>query len=73
LRRELDPKIPFIILTGDMSTETLRDITLHDCVQFNKPVKLREFTHAIDKLLAKPSAPPSPHNSAGVGGCSLNI
>jgi two-component system CheB/CheR fusion protein len=57
LRRELDLKIPFIILTGDISTGALRDIALHDCVQLNKPVKLRELTHAIDKLLAKPPAP----------------
>ena len=33
LRQELDRQIPFIILTGDISTETLRDIALHDCVQ----------------------------------------
>ena len=59
LRRELDLKIPFIILTGDISTDALRDIALHDCVQFNKPVKLRELTHAIDKLLAKPPEPPA--------------
>jgi two-component system CheB/CheR fusion protein len=56
LRRRLDRKIPVIILTGDISNEALRDIALHDCVQFNKPVKLRELTHAIDKLLAKPPA-----------------
>jgi two-component system CheB/CheR fusion protein len=59
LRRELDLKIPFIILTGDISTDALRDIALHDCAQFNKPVKLRELTHAIDKLLAKPPEPPA--------------
>ena len=56
LRQELGRQIPFIILTGDISTEALRDIALHDCVQFNKPVKLRELTHAIEKLLAKPPA-----------------
>ena len=56
LRQELDRQIPFIILTGDISTETLRDIALHDCVQLNKPVKLRELTRAIEKLLAKPAA-----------------
>jgi two-component system CheB/CheR fusion protein len=39
----------------------LRDIALHDCVQFNKPVKLRELTHAIEKLLAKPPATPEAH------------
>ena len=58
LSQELDGRIPFIILTGDISTETLRDIALHDCVHLNKPVKLGELTRAIEKLLAKP---PDPH------------
>src|SRR5208337_2303655 len=57
LRQELDRRIPFIILTGDISTETLRDITLHDCVHLNKPVKLGELTRAIEKLLTKPADP----------------
>jgi two-component system, chemotaxis family, CheB/CheR fusion protein len=54
LRQELDRDLPFIILTGDISTKALRDIAVHDCVQFNKPVKLGELTQAIEKLLAKP-------------------
>ena len=58
LRQELDGQTPFIILTGDISTETLRDIALHDCVHLNKPVKLGELTGAIEKLLAKM---PNPH------------
>jgi two-component system CheB/CheR fusion protein len=37
LRRQLNLEIPFIILTGDISTQALRDIALHDCVQLNKP------------------------------------
>jgi two-component system CheB/CheR fusion protein len=57
LRRELDRQTPFIILTGDISTETLRDIALHDCVHLNKPVKLGDLTRAIEKLLAKPREP----------------
>ena len=57
LRQELDGQTPFIILTGDISTETLRDIALHDCVYLNKPVKLTELTRAIEKLLAKPPDP----------------
>ena len=57
LRQELDRQIPFIILTGDISTETLRDIALHDCVHLNKPVKLGDLTRAIEKLLAKPADP----------------
>jgi len=61
LRQELSRPIPFVILTGDISTEALRDIALHDCVQFNKPVKLRELTQAIETLLAKPPAMPVTH------------
>ena len=58
LRREFNLPIPFIILTGDISVEALRDIALHDCVQYNKPVKLQELIQAIDKLLAKSIAAP---------------
>jgi two-component system, chemotaxis family, CheB/CheR fusion protein len=58
LSQVLDRQVPFIILTGDISTETLRDIALHDCVHLIKPVKLPELTRAIEKLLAKP---PDPH------------
>ena len=58
LRQVLDWQIPVIILTGDISTETLRDIALHDCVHLNKPVKLNDLMRAINKLLAKP---PDPH------------
>ena len=57
LRQELDRQIPFIIVTGDIATETMRDIALHDCVQLNKPVKLGDLTRAIEKHLAKPTDP----------------
>ena len=70
LRRELDRPIPFIILTGDISTETLRDIALHDCVHLNKPVKLGDLTRAIEKLLAKPAEPHvllPPHSAHALG------
>jgi two-component system CheB/CheR fusion protein len=52
LREKLHRPIPVVILTGDISTDTLRDIALADCVQLNKPVKLQELTQAIQKLLA---------------------
>ena len=75
LRQELNREIPFIILTGDISTDASRDIALHECVQFNKPVKLRELTHAIEKLLAKPpvalvARPVLPAEEASVHGLS---
>ena len=57
LRKLHNRQIPFIILTGDITTDALRNIALHNCVQLNKPVKLRELTHAIDKLLALPALP----------------
>jgi two-component system, chemotaxis family, CheB/CheR fusion protein len=58
LRQELDRETPFIILTGDILTETLRDIAVHDCVHLNKPVKFGELTYTIEKLLTRP---PKPH------------
>jgi two-component system, chemotaxis family, CheB/CheR fusion protein len=54
LRETLHRQIPFIILTGDISTDTLRDIAHQDCIHLNKPVKLKELTQAIQRLLAIP-------------------
>jgi two-component system, chemotaxis family, CheB/CheR fusion protein len=78
VRQELDRNLPFIILTGDISTKALRDIALHDCIQFNKPVKLRELTQAIEKLLAKPrdslvAGPRRRPEAAGLSGASRII
>jgi len=44
-------QVPVIILTGDISTGTLRDIALQNCAQLNKPVKTKELTKAIQHLL----------------------
>ena len=65
LRTELQRDVPVIILTGDISTDTLRDIALQHCAQLNKPVKLRELTQVIQRLLSKAQcqtlvAPPHP-------------
>ena len=51
LREKLNATLPVIVLTGDISTETLRDISLQKCLQLNKPVKLYELTQAIQRLL----------------------
>jgi two-component system CheB/CheR fusion protein len=51
LRKELHEEIPVIILTGDMSAETLRDIASHKCVQLNKPVNVKELTKVIQDML----------------------
>lgn len=48
--------IPAIILTGDISTESLRDIAGHGCVLLNKPVRAMDLTRLVEILLAKPAA-----------------
>ena len=79
LRQKLDRRIPFLILTGDISTETLRNIALHDCVHLHKPVKLNDLTRAIEKLLAKPPEPhviPPRHSAetlSGSGGARIIV
>jgi len=52
LRRELQPSVPVIILTGDISTGTLRDIALRNCLQLNKPVKASQLGQVVQTLLA---------------------
>jgi FixJ family two-component response regulator len=54
VREKLDCTIPVIILTGDISTSTLRDIALQGCVQVNKPVRMAELTQVIQRLLTQP-------------------
>jgi two-component system CheB/CheR fusion protein len=65
IREKLYRQVPVIILTGDISTATLRDIARENCVRLNKPVKLNELTQTIQRLLPTPkhSAPASmqPH------------
>jgi two-component system, chemotaxis family, CheB/CheR fusion protein len=74
LQEIMPQQIPVIILTGDISTETLREIARHGCVQLNKPVKLRELTSLIQRLFSehKPAAkalaqPPSMAANASQG------
>ena len=56
LRKQLQDDIPAIVLTGDISTDTLREIARHGCVHLNKPVRAKELTRHIQRLLAKPRA-----------------
>ena len=54
MQRNLKSDVPFIILTGDISTGTSREIESHGYPQINKPVKTQELTEAIQQLLARP-------------------
>ena len=55
LQARAQQTIPAIILTGDISTESLRDIAGHGCVHLNKPVRAKDLIRLIQKLLAKPA------------------
>jgi two-component system CheB/CheR fusion protein len=48
--------VPAIILTGDISTDSLRQIASHGCVHLNKPVRAKELTRVAQRLMAKPSS-----------------
>jgi two-component system CheB/CheR fusion protein len=61
VREKLHRPIPVIILTGDISTDTLSDVARHDCVHLNKPVKLHDLTQVIQRLLAIRQSAASPH------------
>ena len=51
VREELGRPVPTIILTGDISTAISSKVALQDCVQLNKPIKLKELVQAIQRLL----------------------
>ena len=57
VREKLRRFIPVIILTGDISTRTLRAIAEADCVLLNKPVKLDDVSLAVQCALASKPAP----------------
>ena len=46
--------IPAIVLTGDISTASLREIAGHGCVHLSKPVRAQELTGLVQRLLAEP-------------------
>ena len=56
LQQRVQRKIPAIILTGDISTESLREIASQGCVHLAKPVRAKELTHLVQRLLAKPAS-----------------
>jgi FixJ family two-component response regulator/signal transduction histidine kinase len=53
LRKKLHRSIPAIILTGDISRQTSRDVAFEHCIQLNKPAKLKEVIFVITSLLSQ--------------------
>jgi two-component system, chemotaxis family, CheB/CheR fusion protein len=62
IRETLHRHIPVIVLTGDISTDTLQRIGGEDCVRLNKPVKGLDIMQAIQRLL--PISQSVTHSSA---------
>jgi two-component system CheB/CheR fusion protein len=58
LREALGPHLPVIVLTGDITTGTLKAIAGHDCRHLSKPVRSQELTLAVRALLPEPVAMP---------------
>ncbi len=52
LRSHYKRQIPAIILTGDITTASLREIAAHNCVHLSKPVKLKALLAQIQAALA---------------------
>lgn len=69
LRGKLHRQIPVIVLTGDIATDTLRDIVHQDCVHLTKPVKVKELVQVIQRLLPPRAtvAERPPHPAGGPG------
>jgi two-component system CheB/CheR fusion protein len=72
VRAQLGRDIPVIVLTGDISTAALRAIADHDCLQFNKPVRLKALTSAVRHLLAPERSAPPPQDLPRAAGPADN-
>jgi two-component system CheB/CheR fusion protein len=70
LREKLHRQVPVIVLTGDISTATLRDIALGNCVRLTKPVKPKELTQTIQRLLLMSQSAPRARAPASAGAAS---
>jgi two-component system CheB/CheR fusion protein len=57
VREALGSELPAVILTGDISTGAMREITQRGCVQRYKPVRAEELIHLIQSLLAESRQP----------------
>ena len=55
LQKQAQRAIPAIILTGDISTDSLREIAGYGCAHLNKPVRAEDLTRLAQRLLATPS------------------
>ena len=57
VRKTLGSELPAVILTDDISTDIMREITQRGCVQRYKPIRAEELTHLIQSLLVESRQP----------------
>jgi two-component system CheB/CheR fusion protein len=60
LRQRFGAGLPVVILTGDISQETMTSVAAADCVQINKPVQLEKLSRLIQRMLPDAVAPVMP-------------
>ncbi|CCG42412.1 Hybrid two-component sensor-regulator transcriptional histidine kinase fixJ (modular protein) [Magnetospirillum molischianum DSM 120] len=66
LRTTEQPDLPVILLTGDISTTTLRKIGTHTgCIHMTKPVSTTQLLHAAGVLLSRTQRPGTDARSMG--------
>jgi two-component system CheB/CheR fusion protein len=71
LRGTLDRGAPALVLTGDISTESLREIAAQGFEQRSKPVRAEDLTRLVRRLLSErpaPATPQAPRSSLGADG-----
>ena len=51
LRERLGADVPALVLTGDISTEALREIGRHGCTTRSKPIAAEELIRVLQSLL----------------------
>ena len=71
LRATLHEEIPVIILTGDISTDTLREIARQGCLYLHKPVKAIKLMRLTQSLLVPARAKGASEGRARVAGVSV--
>ena len=74
VRKTLGSELPAVILTDDISTDIMREITQSGCVQRYKPIRAEELTHLIQSLLVesrRPTIRADPSPQAGPQGDML--
>jgi two-component system CheB/CheR fusion protein len=61
LRKNFGVQFPVIIVTGDITTSTMREVELQKCIRLNKPVNQVDMLQAIRQALQqRPTAVPTP-------------